>query len=99
MVSNTGEIWFLFLSMSRERGQERYLALKDSITLKGLAQRGQENVCVCAHARKRDNLGSVNAVCCRSNFKKEIAKPSQRKWHGIRNSKMKGKPQLLLRTH
>lgn len=30
--------------MSEERDQERYLALKDSIALKRLAQRGQENV-------------------------------------------------------
>ena len=33
-------------SMSGERDQERHLALKDSIALKGLAQRGQKNVCM-----------------------------------------------------
>ena len=32
--------------MSEERDQERYLALKDSIALKRLAQRGQDNVCI-----------------------------------------------------
>ena len=63
MVSNTGEIWFLFLS--GERGQERYLALKDSITLKGLAQRGQENVCVClcVCVCGRDNLRKREWQC------------------------------------